>query len=84
MKKFVVISKANCARCRQFKDWLAQYDLSFEEWSVDSPEISKKLLNDQKFLDQAIRKENKVDFIANSGDPANHWCWILSFLAGQK
>lgn len=64
MKKFVVISKANCARCRQFKDWLAQYDLNYEEWSVDTPEIAKKLLCDPKFIAQAIKRGDKYEIIA--------------------
>lgn len=50
MKQFQVISKPNCNKCEQLKDWLKEQEIKFEEWSLAEDDVKKKLLDDEKFI----------------------------------
>lgn len=50
MKKFQVISKENCPKCVQLKDFLKKNDLKYDEWKIEDKNITKKLLDDDKFI----------------------------------
>ncbi len=52
MKQFQIISKPNCSRCEQLKQWLKQENLPYEEWSLDDPDIKIRLLDDDKFVEK--------------------------------
>lgn len=49
MKKIQVISKENCPRCTQLKDWLKNNSIAYEEWKLSDESVKSKLLDDPKF-----------------------------------
>ncbi|WP_457918353.1 hypothetical protein [Candidatus Lokiarchaeum ossiferum] len=50
MKKFHIISKEDCSRCENLKNWFKNNKIKYEEWSIQDNEVKKRLLKDPKFL----------------------------------
>ncbi|MHA1339213.1 MAG: hypothetical protein ACTSRZ_03955 [Promethearchaeota archaeon] len=52
MKKFHVITKQNCAKCKKLKDWFKKNNIEFDEWPIEEKWVADKLLHDKVFLKQ--------------------------------
>ena len=50
MKSFSVITKKNCSKCVDLKDWLKESQVQYEEWSVEDKQIVDKLLHNEGFI----------------------------------
>ncbi len=50
MKKFQIVSKENCSRCEDLKNWFIENKITYEEWSIEDAEIKGRLLKDPKFV----------------------------------
>jgi hypothetical protein len=50
MKTIQIISKVGCHRCEDLKTWLNENKISFVEWKLEDPLITKRLLDDPKFV----------------------------------
>ena len=46
----IVISKADCHRCAELKEWLHKNDVNYIEHDIEDEEFVHKLLHDENFL----------------------------------
>ena len=49
MKEFYIVTKSNCNRCFQLKDWFIQNQIPYTEKSIENPTINQELLQDPNF-----------------------------------
>jgi len=45
----IIISKKDCSRCTELKEWLHKYDVEYIERDIDDEEFTHKLLHDKNF-----------------------------------
>ncbi|UYP45736.1 hypothetical protein NEF87_002021 [Candidatus Lokiarchaeum ossiferum] len=50
MKDFYIITKSDCNRCFQLKDWFNQNHISYTEKSIENSAVYQNLLEDPNFL----------------------------------
>ena len=46
----IVISKSDCHRCTELKEWLHKHDVNYIERDINDEEFVHKLLHDDNFL----------------------------------
>ncbi|MHA1196411.1 MAG: glutaredoxin domain-containing protein [Promethearchaeota archaeon] len=46
----IIITKEDCHRCHELKDWLDKNQVSYVEKSINDQELVKQLLKDKNFL----------------------------------
>jgi len=45
----IIISKTDCSRCAELKEWLHKYGIEYIERDIDDEEFTHKLLHDKNF-----------------------------------
>ncbi|MHA2397689.1 MAG: glutaredoxin domain-containing protein [Promethearchaeota archaeon] len=46
----IIITKTDCSRCHELKDWLKENEVNFVERDIDDEEFVHELLQDNNFL----------------------------------
>lgn len=51
MKEFVIISKSNCPKCDDLKNWMKANKVSaYKEWKIEDQVVVQKLLANPEFV----------------------------------
>lgn len=50
MKLPIIITKENCSRCHDLKEWLNTNDIQYVEKDINDEDFVHQLLNDENFL----------------------------------
>ena len=50
LKKFQLITKKGCSKCRLVKEWLEHNNISILEWPIEEEWVADKLLKDPNFI----------------------------------
>lgn len=50
MKLPIIITKKDCHRCKELKQWLNEKSIHYVERDIDNEEFVHQLLNDENFL----------------------------------
>lgn len=48
--RIALITKPDCSRCMELKAYLAEKNVQYEEWDLQSPEVQTNLLADPDFV----------------------------------
>jgi len=57
-EKIIIISKINCSRCRNLKDFFIIHGIPYEEWRIEDKMAISKLLSNQEFIKKFYIKKN--------------------------
>ena len=56
----IVITKTDCSRCIEFKDWMKENDLSYVEKDIEDEQFVHQLLHDSNFVGMFCDEEGCV------------------------
>ena len=46
----IILTKKDCNRCHELKDWLKKYDINYIEKDIEDEEFVHQLLHDKNFV----------------------------------
>ena len=58
MKEFYIITKADCNRCFQLKEWFKKKKIQFTEQAIETPEVNQHLLQDPNFRSEFCKDDD--------------------------